>query len=72
MGDNKYTKKLIEVKTMLEDWQDPSSAQTATIANKEEEGGSALVDQGKTAAGKKDPKRKCHGCGIVNENFLSD
>ena len=32
----------------------------------------AFVKQGKTAAVKKDTRGKCHGCGIVNDHFLSD
>ena len=31
-----------------------------------------FVDQGKTSAVKKAPKGKCHGCGMVNDHFLSD
>ena len=63
---------MVEVKTLLKYCQGPSIAQTDPITNKEEEGGLAFVKQGKTAAVKKAPKGKCHGCGMINDNFLSD
>ena len=61
MGDNKYTKKIVEAKNLIQDWQVPTSMHQALIANKEEEGGAASVEQGKTAAVRKDPKGKFHG-----------
>ena len=70
VGDNKCTEKMVESKTLLEDWQVPSSAQPEPIENKEEEGGVKFVEKGKTAAVKKAPKGICHGCGMVNDHFL--
>ena len=46
--------------------------QPAPIANKEEKGSIAFVKKGETATVKKDPKGKCHRCGMVNDYFLSD
>ena len=71
MGDSKYTKKMVEAKTMLKYWQGPSIAQPAPIANKEEEGGVDFVEQGKTAVVKKAPKGKFHRCVMVSDHFLS-
>ena len=72
VGDDKYTKEVVESKTLLRYWQGPTRAQQAPITNKEEDGGVAFVKQGKNAAVKKSPKVKCHGCGMVNDHFLSD
>ena len=71
MVDNKYTKKIVEAKNLLEDWQGTSRAQPTPIANKEEEGGMAFIKQGNTAAVKKYNRGKCHGYGMVNDHFLS-
>ena len=38
-GRQKVHKKMVESKTLIEDWQGPSSAQPAPIENKEEESG---------------------------------
>ena len=60
-GIKQVHQKIVEAKTMLEDWQGPSSVKPAPIENKEEKGGVAFVKQGNNYLVKKDPKGKCHG-----------
>ena len=56
MGDNKYTKIMLEAMNLIKYWQGPSSGQPSLIADKEEEGVVEFVDQGKTVAAKKSLK----------------
>ena len=47
---------MVEANNLLENWQGPTIARQASIANKEEEGDVAFVNQGRTDAVKKDPR----------------